>query len=97
MLTMTLFITTLIFASLFSITLNSEEKLSLENYEYQQDISAFKILVDAYTEELRECSSELYEYWKYIGSYELDQRRKLYNTPAIDWEEIATSTATTTY
>ena len=83
------FVSTLIFASLFSIVIKDNAEIGIKNYECQKDIEMKRQLISASTDVLKECKAERFEWRAYFGGlYGLEQARKYYNAPAEAWEDI---------
>ena len=95
-----LFITTFPFGALFAKVLQTNNEISLENYEKSKDLTDYETLISAGTKELKNCRVKLYEYVEYFGAWELSQRKEFYLTPAEEWIDIIDEdllTATSTY
>ncbi len=81
-------LTTILFLGLFLKMLQLNDEIGIENYFLQKDLSNYKTLIEAGTEELIECKTELLEYKTYFSVWDLSQRKRFYNTEAINWENI---------
>lgn len=86
-----LFITSLFSGSSLSIVIKDNKKIGTENYELKEDIERHRELIQASTEELRDCKIERNEYRTYVGEYELKVRKSYYHTGA-SLEEILKTT-----
>ncbi len=86
------FFTTMTFANLFSIFFNHNETIEIENYELKEDLSDYGSIINVAVEELKDCRKERMEYRTYIGAWELERRKIFFTQPAIDWEELETTT-----
>lgn len=81
-------------AGVTNTILEINEGVELENYSLRINLENWKHDAGYIGLSLQECNSERFEWRKYFGGeYGLERAREYYNAPAIDWEEIATSTA----
>ena len=83
-----LFIATIFLGSLSFALIQSNVKISIENNDLDEELALYEDIINFAAEELRDCKIERNEWRSYYGGiYGLEQARRYYNTPAIDWEE----------
>ena len=81
-----LLIATIFLGSLSFALIQSNIKISIENNDLDEELALYEDIINSAAEELRDCKIERLDYQTYIGAYELRQRKRFYNTEAIEWD-----------